>query len=173
MRRRLLLALLLALLAALLVTRPRPAEEVVPQGVVGVGTPGIDANWREVVTVDVPCDPMGWRNVIVFELRDGDAVVESQETETGCQVACDGDYMERCGEIVAPDWGDVPAGTYQVWYKGLWVNEDLGLEIVSHPPSVTDLDGRGFRRWTEYAVPSQGAASKIKVYLPAVQKASQ
>ena len=156
---------LLAVLSLCLQKRAVPTSRMA----VDEGTIGIDANWREIITVEVPCDPQGWRNVIVFELRDGDEVVSSQELETGCQVVCDGQYAERCGQVVAPVWDSIPKGVYQIWYKPFWINEEKGIEVISHPPSATGLDARQFK-WLNEHVISAPASKVIKIYLPIVMR---
>lgn len=145
--RAVILSIALALLLSFLVRTALQSEVQDSQAVEW----GVDANWRRVVEVDVDCYPDEWRNVILFELRDADGgVIDEREAETLCLVDCQAAEGQdgRCGGVVYPVW-EAPGET---WYKPYWISEERGIEIVSHPPGLTDLDERGFRRlaWTQY-----------------------
>lgn len=154
------------LLAALSLWMQNRAAEIEQMGVEEEPF-SVDANWREIINVEIPCDPAEWRNVIVYELRDGDQVIDQQEVDTHCRVVCEATagYEGVCGEIVNPVW-NVVSGTYEVWFKGLWINESRGLEIVSHPVSV-DVDERGFRPMGVYSLTPKVST----IFLPRAVKA--
>jgi hypothetical protein len=119
------------------VVEPRPEERV--------GGWSVRLNYDEVVWWSVPCYPDEWQSQVDFELRTvyGGWVAE-QMVSTDCKIVCNPEGVS-CEGIATPSQWDVHDGRYQVWFRGRWVNEVRGLNVVSHPAALKPYeDGRQF-----------------------------
>jgi hypothetical protein len=151
-RRRALVVVCLLLLAVPVLIRTRVEEPDVV---------GIWMNYDEITLLPERCRPEDWQNVVIFELRKGGEVIADQEVGSHCKVVCDPSGAS-CDAVTVPDKWDVPNGTYEVWWQGIWRNTVDGRDVIVQPAALKQyederrficLDGAAivFSRYLTYA----------------------